>query len=119
MPDAAPLASTDLDQWMIGFDVNVRGNLILYQAFLANSSPNLTLLHVGTAAANFPALPGGLSAYAVCKLAASKMTDYFAVENPNVRVMTVHPKTPDTSMNQKGRDVGLVTPFVIVSEECI
>jgi NAD(P)-dependent dehydrogenase (short-subunit alcohol dehydrogenase family) len=49
--------------------------------------------------------------YAVSELAASKMTGYFALENPRVRVMTVHPGTPDTSMNQKGRDVGLVMPF--------
>jgi NAD(P)-dependent dehydrogenase (short-subunit alcohol dehydrogenase family) len=111
MPDAAPLATTDLDKWMTGLDINVRGNLILYQAFLSNSSPNPTLLHVSTAAANFPALPGGLSAYAVSKLAASKMSDYFAAENPNVRVMTVHPGTPDTSMNRKSADVGLVMPF--------
>ncbi|TVY54996.1 Short chain dehydrogenase citE [Lachnellula suecica] len=111
MPDAAPLASTDLDQWMTGFDVNVKGNLILYQAFLAHSSPSPTLVHVSTAAAMFPSVPGGLSSYAVSKLAASKMTDYFAAENPRVRVMTVHPGVPDTRMNQKGRDAGIVLPF--------
>lgn len=110
MPDAAPLATTNLEQWMTGLDINVRGNLILYQVFLANPSPNPTLVHISTAAANFPAVPGGLSAYAVSKLAASKMTDYFALENPSVRVMTVHPGTPDTSMNRKAADVGLVTP---------
>ncbi|TVY46137.1 Short chain dehydrogenase [Lachnellula subtilissima] len=111
MPNPAPLASTDITEWMRGLDINVRGNLILYQAFIANSSLNPTLVHVGTAAANLPAMPGGLSAYAVSKLAATKMTDYFAFENPNVRVMIVHPGVPDTSMNEKARDVGLVMPF--------
>ncbi|TVY94407.1 Short chain dehydrogenase [Lachnellula willkommii] len=60
---------------------------------------------------SLPCRGGGLSAYAVSKLAWTKMTDYFAFENPNVRVMIVHPGVPGTSMKEKARDVGLVMPF--------
>jgi NADP-dependent 3-hydroxy acid dehydrogenase YdfG len=53
LPDVEPLATANIDEFMRGFDINVKGNLIVSQAFLANSSENPILVHGKT----FPTPP--------------------------------------------------------------
>ena len=53
----------------------------------------------------------GMGAYAVSKIAASKLMDYLGMENPNVRVMTIHPGVLKSSMNDKSMEAGLILPF--------
>lgn len=53
----------------------------------------------------------GMAAYAVSKIAASKLMDYFGMENPNVRVMTVHPGVLKSPMNDKSMEAGFVLPY--------
>lgn len=96
---------------MSGFDINVRGNLNVFQAFLANASENPTLVHVSTGGAHAPALMAGMGAYAASKLASAKLMDYAALENPHVRVHNIHPGVVDTVMNKKSVEGGLVLPF--------
>ena len=91
LPDIEPLAKANVDEFWKGFEVNVKGNLILSQAFLANASEKPTLISINTGGAHAPPMMPGFAAYAVSKIAASKLMDYFGMENPNVRVMTVHP----------------------------
>lgn len=52
-----------------------------------------------------------MGAYAVSKIAASKLMDYLGMENPNVRVMTIHPGVLKSSMNDKSMEAGLILPF--------
>ncbi len=92
-------------------EVNVKGNLILSQAFLASPGREKVFIHLSTAAVHLPAMPGGLSAYAVSKLAAAKMMEYLQAENPGLRVMIVHPGVlVATAMGQKAVDAGVVLP---------
>jgi NAD(P)-dependent dehydrogenase (short-subunit alcohol dehydrogenase family) len=92
-------------------EVNVKGNLILSQAFIANSSEKPTLISINTGGAHAPPLMAGMGGYAVSKIAASKLMDYFGMENPNVRVMTIHPGVLRSAMNDKSMEAGLVLPF--------
>lgn len=107
LPSLAPVATAPVEKYMEGYEVNVKGNLNVYQAFLPVAAPNPTLVYVSTSGIHFPPVPVGLSAYAGSKMAAQRMTDYFAAENPGVRVMSVHPGTPRTAMYDKAKEQGL------------
>ncbi|KFX96090.1 hypothetical protein O988_05486 [Pseudogymnoascus sp. VKM F-3808] len=111
---AAPLATAPIDEWWRSFNVNVKGNLHLIQAFLANVDTTgefqPTIVNVSTGGAHFPAIPTA-SGYAVSKLAALKLYEYVAAKNPAIRVMNLHPGALDTEMGQKGRDAGVNVPF--------
>ncbi|KAI0164821.1 hypothetical protein GGR57DRAFT_213280 [Xylariaceae sp. FL1272] len=128
-PSLAPLAKTDMKDWWAGFEVNVRGPAVLAQIIASLASPSAVFLHIGTAGALFPAqIP--MSGYAVSKLAAIKLMEYFGAENPGLRVLTVHPGiVPGTEGGQKmvkesgvewqGDDVDLPAHFLVwaASEE--
>jgi len=111
LPTAAPLDTADITEWARGYEVNVLGNFILIQAFLANKATSgATIVNVSTAGIHFGAMPT-MSGYAVSKMAALSLFDGLAVENPDVRVMNIHPGVLDTVMNAKGREGGVILPF--------
>ena len=60
-PTASPIATAPIDEWWRGFEVNVKGNLHLIQAFLANIDTTgkfqPMIVNVSTAGAHFPAIP--------------------------------------------------------------
>jgi NAD(P)-dependent dehydrogenase (short-subunit alcohol dehydrogenase family) len=70
---------------MKSFDVNVRGDLILGQNFLAHVARNLALILVSTAGAHTPTLHPGMGSYIISKLAATRMVEYFALGNSACR----------------------------------
>lgn len=109
-PDAALIGDSDIDEWWKGLDVNLRGNLVLVQAFLKNMAEKPTVLNVTTAGAHIPAIPS-LSGYAVSKLAGLKFFEYVAAEYPQVRVMNVHPGVMDTAMGAKASKSGVKIPL--------
>jgi NAD(P)-dependent dehydrogenase (short-subunit alcohol dehydrogenase family) len=113
MPNPAPIGTGAIDEWFSGMEVNVKGNLNLLQEFLLHSkgSNEPTFVHVTTGGAHAPPLPAGMSGYGISKLAATRVMDYFMFENPQVRVMNVHPGVLDTEMNRKAMDAGFVLPF--------
>lgn len=111
MPEGEPVATTNVDEWMKGMEVNVKGSIILAQAFVSNSSAKPTYIDVSTAGAHIGPMPAPLSAYGVSKLAALRLMDWFAFENPNVTMIHVHPGILETPMNEKGAKSGLVLPF--------
>ena len=110
-PTVAPLATADTSEWARGYEVNVLGNLNLIQAFLANRATiGSIFVNVSTVGVHIPAVPT-MSGYAVSKLAALKLFEYMAAENPEVRVMNVHPGVMDTAMGLKGQEGGIVLPW--------
>jgi NAD(P)-dependent dehydrogenase (short-subunit alcohol dehydrogenase family) len=111
MSQPGPITTADADEWFSAFETNVKGNLILSQAFIANASEKPILIHVTTGGIHVPAVPGGLSSYAASKLAAVKLMEYVAFENPSIRLMFVHPGVIDTEMNKKSTAAGLVLPY--------
>lgn len=111
LPDILPLAETPIEEFAKGLDVNVKGVLIVTQAFLANAADDPILINIGTAAAHLGAMHPGMGSYSVSKLAALKMLEYIAAGNPHVRTVTVHPGVIETPMNKKCNDAGLVLPI--------
>jgi NAD(P)-dependent dehydrogenase (short-subunit alcohol dehydrogenase family) len=111
LPDIVPVSSASVDEFFKGFEINVKGNFILSQAFLANASENPTLIHVSSGGAHVPATHPGMGAYAASKLAAAKMSEYFHLENPNFRVINVHPGVLPSAMNDKSTAAGLILQF--------
>jgi NAD(P)-dependent dehydrogenase (short-subunit alcohol dehydrogenase family) len=110
MSRPALIGDSDIDEWWEGFDINVKGNLILVQAFLKTMADESTIVNVSTGGAHIPAIPA-LSGYATSKLASLKLFEYVAAEYPNVRVMHVHPGALDTAMGAKGREAGVEMPM--------
>lgn len=111
LPDVEPIATGNFDEFWRGMEVNVKGNFILSQAFVVNASEKATLISINTGGAHAPPMMAGLGGYAVSKLAASKLMDYFGLENPNIRVMVVHPGVLKSAMNDKSAQAGLVLPY--------
>jgi NAD(P)-dependent dehydrogenase (short-subunit alcohol dehydrogenase family) len=113
MPDTSLVSESNVEDYMQGLESNVKGPLLLTQAFLRNLdlSRKPVLLGITTAGAHLPAVGPGMSAYVVSKLAGLKMMEYVALENPGVRVMNMHPGTLDTDMYQKCVRAGLAFPI--------
>jgi NAD(P)-dependent dehydrogenase (short-subunit alcohol dehydrogenase family) len=51
------------------------------------------------------------SGYAVSKMAAARLMEYFAFENPDVRVHNIHPGVVQTEMFQKSSELGMEFEF--------
>ena len=52
LPDVEPLATANVDEFFRGFEVNVKGTLILSQAFLKHASEKSTLISINTGGAH-------------------------------------------------------------------
>ncbi|OCL09129.1 putative short-chain dehydrogenase [Glonium stellatum] len=101
LPAMADAATTPLDEWWLGFDINVKGSLLATQAFLRAKVPEgAVLINVSTAIVHIPPM-AGFSGYAASKLAATKFFDYVQVENPALHVVNVQPGIVETNMNIK------------------
>ena len=111
LPDVVPMVKADVNEFWKGFEINVKGSLVVAQAFAANSAEKSVLISVNTGGAHVPPMMAGMGAYAVSKIANSKLMDYFGMENPNIRVMTVHPGVIKSAMNDKSMEAGLVLPY--------
>ncbi|KAJ5817765.1 hypothetical protein N7447_007773 [Penicillium robsamsonii] len=102
-----PLLQADPATFLDGYKTTVVGTLVTAQAVvLANKtvSPNedkpITFINLTTAGIIFPPFPG-MGAYVSSKMAAVKVLQAFAVENPQVRLHNVHPGFLDTAMSAK------------------
>lgn len=115
-PDPEPIASSSIDEYFRGLEVNVKGNLIVTQAFLRDKGEGdgeKVVIHVTTAGVHLSAMPVPMSAYVVSKIAGVKMMEYLAVEvkGKGVRVVSVHPGVHETGATEKATSAGLVMPF--------
>ncbi|KAK8132279.1 Short-chain dehydrogenase/reductase SDR [Apiospora kogelbergensis] len=100
-----PLMEADPATFMDGYKTTVVGTLSLAQAFAgANknsaSGREITLLNLTTAGILFPPFPG-MGAYVSSKMAAVKLLQVFATENPHVRLHHIHPGFLDTDMSRQ------------------
>ncbi|CEI67659.1 hypothetical protein FVEN_g9478 [Fusarium venenatum] len=110
LPDTKPMAEADVEEWFKGMTMNVKGTLILSKVFLKYASKNPTFVHVSTSGCHIAPMPKN-SAYAVSKMAAARMMEYFAFENPHVRVHTIHPGVIRTDMHKKSSEGGIDLDF--------
>lgn len=102
-----PLLEVDPDTFLDGYKTTVIGTLSTVQAVvLANKtvSPNedkpVTFINLTTAGIIFPPFTG-MGAYVSSKMAAVKVLESFATENPQVRLHNVHPGFLETAMSAK------------------
>ncbi|KAJ5813721.1 uncharacterized protein N7503_000471 [Penicillium pulvis] len=102
-----PLLEIDPNTFLDGYKTTVIGTLATAQAIvLANKivSPNedkpVTFINLTTAGIIFPPFTG-MGAYVSSKMAAVKVLESFATENPQVRLHNVHPGFLETAMSAK------------------
>ncbi|KAJ5180216.1 NADP(+)-dependent dehydrogenase [Penicillium capsulatum] len=102
-----PLLEADPAIFLDGYKTTVVGTLVTAQAVvLANKTVSatedkpVTLINLTTAGILFPPFPG-MGAYVSSKMAAVKVLQSFAAENPQVRLHNVHPGLLQTAMSAK------------------
>ena len=105
----APIKSTEIGEWWKSFEINIKGSLIVAQGFLPHAAKDAKVVYLTTAVATLGPLPGG-SAYASSKLGATKVFEYLQAENPDLRVISVHPGVLQTEMQDKLIDDGISMP---------
>jgi NAD(P)-dependent dehydrogenase (short-subunit alcohol dehydrogenase family) len=112
LPSSGGVASYDESELRRGFEVNVIGSLNAVQAFIPLAAPGAKLFNISSCLAHLaPVAPvEDVFAYAVTKLASTRMFDFVAAENPELHVVNVHPGVTDTEINAntdvKGVDEG-------------
>jgi NAD(P)-dependent dehydrogenase (short-subunit alcohol dehydrogenase family) len=94
------------------FETNLMGSFNALQAFTSLAAPGASLLNIGSAISHWSPLPEvpGVWSYAAAKLAALKMVDYYASENPNIHVVSIQPGIVGTEINPNitvGPDSGI------------
>jgi NAD(P)-dependent dehydrogenase (short-subunit alcohol dehydrogenase family) len=101
LPAASPAATTDVSDWWKAFEVNIKGALLLFRAWVPHkSSKSPTFISLNTGAAHGATFPT-FSAYASSKMGQAHLITYLQAENPDVRVVSYHPGVIESEMNVK------------------
>ncbi|KAL8877784.1 MAG: hypothetical protein Q9198_004265 [Flavoplaca austrocitrina] len=96
-----PLVEADPTTFLGGYKTTVVGTLVTAQSVvLANKDKPVTFINLTTAGILFPPFTG-MGAYVSSKMAAVKLLEAFAAENPQVRLHNVHPGLLKTAMSAK------------------
>ncbi|KAI7970109.1 hypothetical protein EIK77_001499 [Talaromyces pinophilus] len=99
-----PVTEMDSDGAWAVFETNMRGSIYTARAFARTArKDHAVVIDVSSIAAIMPPMPGGAS-YSASKLAATKIWEYFAAENPKYRVMSIQPGQIETEMT---KNIGL------------
>ena len=94
------LEEADPKEWWKGWEINVGGAFNCTRAFLSTAGKNPILLEISTCPVVMPAMAKA-SSYIPSKLAATKVYETFAAENPNFEVIHVHPGVVYSDINVK------------------
>lgn len=108
--NAGPVGLIDPSAWSDTFDSNVKGLFNVSRAFINTNGGKGTLINLTSALAS-TAVPG-MSAYIVAKLAQIKLLELIDIEQPNLRVFSVHPGLV-AAENGRGVVIDAFTPFAI------
>ncbi|KAL9622832.1 MAG: hypothetical protein Q9160_002758 [Pyrenula sp. 1 TL-2023] len=108
LPDMMSMVKADIDEWWRGFEINVKSGVLIAKHFVPFASKNATLISVNSAAAHLT-IPE-LSSYAASKMAAARVFEYIAAENPDLRVFSLQPGVIKSAMSEKTVTGGLVLP---------
>ncbi|MCJ1377273.1 hypothetical protein MMC17_000365 [Xylographa soralifera] len=101
LSEHVPVAASPLDDYWHAFEVNVKGGIIVAQAFLNGAAAaSATFINVTSGVCHIPYIPG-YSGYAASKLAMVKVMDYVQQENPALRVFNLQPGVIETDMSRK------------------
>ncbi|KAL7896821.1 hypothetical protein HDV63DRAFT_72404 [Trichoderma sp. SZMC 28014] len=96
--DGKPLRSASIAAVWEPFEINLKGSLIMVHEFLnlIGTSHEATVINVSSAM-GFIVMPGTTS-YSLSKLALTQLSQFIALENPNVRAVSIHPGTVMTDI---------------------
>ena len=95
------VAESPLVDYWYGFEVNVKGSLLVKQAFLnCTAAASATLITTTSGAAHIPYIPG-YSGYSASKLAVVKVMGYVQDENPSLDVYNLQPGRIESDMSRK------------------
>lgn len=102
------------------FEINFMGSFNALQVFTPLAAPGAKLLNIGSAISHWAPLPEvpGVWSYAATKLAALKMMEYYASENPNIHVVSIQPGIVGTEINPNipvGPDSGICSSIFMTS----
>ena len=119
LAEAAPATTTDVGDWWKGFEVNIKGTLLVFRAFVAHKSSNSpTFISMNTGAAHAGIFPT-MSSYAASKTGQAMLITYLQAENPEIRVVSQHPGVIESEMNTKSGmplskdDISLPSGFTV------
>ena len=110
LPPLGPLATTSVNGIWEAFEINVKGTMIIAQTMLSYCSDKPVFVSLNTAGVIMGPLPN-MGAYVSSKLPLVKLMEYFAAENPSLRVMNVHPGLIKTDAADIIEKTGLVFPY--------
>ena len=109
-PDSGRFTDVPVEELWRGFEINVKGLMIGAQAFLKSTAlSDVAFINISSAAVHFRYF-GSQGAYVASKIAATRLMDYIAEENPHLRVYNLQPGLLPTEMAAKtGIDPSTVT----------
>lgn len=110
LPDIKSVVDSNVDEWWRGYEVNVKGTLIVAKTALELLlKDDAVIINITSAAATVPLLPG-YSSYATSKMAGVKLYEYLQAEHPKMHFMSIHPGVIETEMDSKTTASGTVLP---------
>jgi NAD(P)-dependent dehydrogenase (short-subunit alcohol dehydrogenase family) len=95
-----PVGDVDGEKFLEAIQQNLKGSLIVAQAFLRYASADAVAIDVSSSAAHVNFAPG-FASYSIAKLAIFRLWDSLAFANPELSVFHIHPGIVDTAMNKE------------------
>ena len=95
-----PAATADVDDFWKAFEINIKGTLLTFQAWqghVGSQTPTFVSLNSGVAHSVFP----NMASYCASKSGEAQLVQGLALENPDVRVVSLHPGVIASEMNTK------------------
>ncbi|KAI9802500.1 MAG: hypothetical protein M1825_002885 [Sarcosagium campestre] len=111
LADAETIRDVNLDEWLKTFEVNVKGSIVVTQAFLRSAASNATLINITTGGAHLAAGIPKMGVYIASKSATLKLFATVQAEEPDISVINVHPGVIETDMGNKGKSQGAKFPI--------
>ncbi|KAI9874074.1 MAG: hypothetical protein M1830_010220 [Pleopsidium flavum] len=102
LANLSTVKDASIDDFWTGFEVNVKGTTILTQAFLKSASEDAVLIDINAGMAH-TSHGGPFASYAASKIAVTRVLDFVRMENPKLRVYSIHPGVIKTDMTVKAR----------------
>jgi NAD(P)-dependent dehydrogenase (short-subunit alcohol dehydrogenase family) len=99
-----PVRDVDPDKFLDGIQQNLKGALLVAQAFLRYAASDAVAINVSSSAAHLNFGPG-FSSYSVAKLGVFRLWDSLAFANPELSVFHIQPGVVDTDMNKEAGGV--------------
>ena len=95
-----PIKDVDAESWFSDVETNIKGPLLLTQAFLSGYGKEDGIIINVTSGLSFLLGPG-ISSYAVSKEAGVRFFQIVGMENPKLRIVSVQPGVIETEMSKK------------------